>query len=116
MHLRFGVATAAALALLALLPATPALAIGDILDNQRAKPDLDARAGNVAPTATQQQIVSSLGANATWNQFGTPQSLIKYGDYLATGLSSDPVAAAKTFITNNKALFRLSDQGVANRP
>ena len=114
MHVRFGVALVAALALLALVPAAPALAIGDILANQGALPDLDARAGSVAPTAAQQQIVSSLGAHATWNQFGTPRSLIKYGGYLATGLSSDPVAAAKTFITNNAALFRLSSQGVAN--
>ncbi len=52
--------------------------------------------------------------HATWNQFGTPKSLIKYGGYFATGLGSDPVAAAKTFITSNKALFRLSDAGVAN--
>src|SRR5256886_5414791 len=114
MHVRFGAALVASLALLALVSATPALAIGDILANQQAKPDLDARAGSVAPTAVQQQIVASLGAHATWNRFGTPRSLIKYGGYLATGLSSDPVAAAKTFITNNEALFRLSDQGVAN--
>jgi extracellular elastinolytic metalloproteinase len=114
MHLRFGAATAAALALLALVPAAPALAIGNVLDTQQGRPDLDARTGNVDPTSAQEQIVSSLGANVSWNQFGTPLSLIKYGGYLATGLSSDPVAAAKTFITDNKTLFRLSDQGVAN--
>jgi len=89
MHLRLAAAFAAAVALLAIaVSAGPALGIADILANQRALPDLDARAGSVAPTAAQQQIVS--------------------------GLSSDPVAAAKTFITNNEALFRLSDQGVAN--
>src|SRR5207253_9353627 len=37
-----------------------------------------------------------------------------YGGYLATGLSSDPVTAARSFISSNKTLFRLSDQGVSN--
>src|SRR5262245_12714442 len=115
MHLRSGAALVAALASVALgASASSALAIGDILPNQQAMPDLDARAGSVAPTAAQQQIVSNLGAHATWNQFGTPRSLIHYGGYLATGLGSDPVAAAKTFVNDNKALFRLSDAGVAN--
>ena len=62
---------------------TPALAVGNILDAQQGRPDLDARTGNVDPTAAQQQIASSLGATVTWNRFGTPQSLIKYGGYLA---------------------------------
>src|SRR5262249_42352234 len=47
-------------------------------------------------------------------RFGTPASLIKYGGYLATGLGSDPVAAAKTFVGDSRGLFRLSDQGVAS--
>jgi extracellular elastinolytic metalloproteinase len=114
MHFRFGAAFAATLTVLALFAAAPALAIGDVLGAQQGRPDLDARTGTVAPTAGQKDIVSSLGAHATWNRFGTPQSLIKYGGYLATGLGSDPVAAARTFISTNKALFRLSDQGVAN--
>src|SRR3954465_10492043 len=88
--------------------------VGDILQTQQALPDLDARSGAVQPTAAQQAIVSSLGAHATWDQFGTPRSLINYGGYLATGLSSDPVTAARSFISTNKALFRLSDQGVDN--
>jgi hypothetical protein len=114
MHLRFVAALAVVLGVLALISSGRALAIGDILPNQQGKPDLDARAGSIAPSSAQQQIVSGLGAHATWNQFGTPESLIKYGGYLATGLSSDPVTAAKTFITTNEALFRLSAQGVSN--
>jgi len=73
MHLRLGVATAA-LALLALVSTTPALAVGNIFDRQQGLPDLDARTGTVQPSAAQRQIVSSLGANASWNQFGTPRS------------------------------------------
>jgi len=114
MYLRIGGATVALLGLLMLLSATPALAIGNIGDTQQGLADLDARTGTVAPTSAQKQMVSNLGAKASWNRFGTPQSLIKYGGFLATGLGADPVAAAKSFITNNEALFRLSDQGVSN--
>ena len=88
MHLRLGAVLATAFGLLALVTSAPALAVGDILPNQAGKPDLDARGGSVTPTAAQQQIVSSLGVYATWNQLGTPRSLIKYGGYLATGLST----------------------------
>src|SRR3954465_12926623 len=113
------------LAVFAVLPAAPALAVANIRDSQQGLPDLDARTGALLPTAAQSQLVSSLGAHATWNRFGTPQSLIHYGGFPprgartrprppATGLSSDPVAAATSFVSNNKALFRLSDQGVAN--
>jgi hypothetical protein len=102
------------LAVFALLPAAPALAIANARDTPQGLPDLDARTGTVLPSAAQTQAVSSLGAHATWNRFGTPQSLIHYGGFLATGLGSDPVAAARTFISSNKALFRLSSQGVSN--
>jgi extracellular elastinolytic metalloproteinase len=76
--------------------------------------DLDARAGAVGPTATQRAIVSQLGAHVTWNRFGTPRSLVRYGGYLATGLSGDAVDAARSFVSANRALFRLSDASVAN--
>src|SRR3954454_11555442 len=102
------------LAVFAVLPAAPALAIANARDSQQGLPDIDARTGAVLPTSAQTQLVTSIGAHATWNRFGTPQSLIHYGGYLATGLSTDPVAAAKSFISSNEALFRLTDQGVAN--
>jgi len=76
--------------------------------------DFDSRTAVVPPTSQQLAMVSNLGASATWNQFGTPQSLINYGGYLATGLSGDPAMAARTWIAANAALFRLSGQGVAN--
>lgn len=70
--------------------------------------DLDARQGRVRPTAEQRAIADSLGAQVTWNDLGTPQSLIKYGGYLATGLTgSNAEAAARSFVDGNKALFRL---------
>jgi extracellular elastinolytic metalloproteinase len=49
-----------------------------------------------------------MGAEATWNDFGTPASLIKYGGYLATGLSGpDAATVARSWVSRNKALFRL---------
>src|SRR3989442_9354028 len=96
------------------LPASVAFGVGDVTEVDDPLPDFDARAGNVLPTSAQLGIVSRLGGSATWSRFGTPQSLIKYGGYLATGLSGDAVSAALAWISANKALFRLSDAGVAN--
>jgi len=86
----------------------------NLWDAPQGLPDLDNRAGQVAPTADQLARVSSLGARAEWNQFGTVQTMIKYGGFLATGLSGDPVSAAREWIRANRVLFRLSDQSVTN--
>jgi hypothetical protein len=59
------------------------------------------------PSAAQKELVRSLGATATWNDFGTPQSLIANDGYLATGLGGSDAAAARAFITKNRSLFRL---------
>src|SRR5690242_6575227 len=63
-----------------------------------AAPDLDARVGAVAPNAV--QLAAAAGQNLTirWNTLGTPQSMINVGGYLATGLSSDAVTAARQYI------------------
>jgi extracellular elastinolytic metalloproteinase len=74
--------------------------------------DLDARTGEVAPTAAQVAAADALGAEVRWNDFGTPSSLIKYGDYLATGLAgADAAAVARAFLDTNAGLFRLSEGG-----
>ena len=103
------VATTAA----ALLVPASALAIGQIVPAHEGLKDIDTRTGQIQPTAEQRQIAQSLGTTVRWNRFGTPQSMIKYGGYLATGLSGDPVAAARAWITSNRALFRLSAAGVS---
>jgi len=59
MYLRFGAATVALLGLLALLPATPALAFANFSDEPQGLADLDARTGTVAPTAAQKQVENS---------------------------------------------------------
>jgi extracellular elastinolytic metalloproteinase len=77
--------------------------------------DLDLRSGSVAPTARQRQLAAAMGARVTWNSFGTPHSLIPLaGGYLATGLPTDEVAAARTWISDNRGLLRLSEAGVEN--
>jgi extracellular elastinolytic metalloproteinase len=101
-----------ALAVLMLLQPSSAFGQAQILDVHKKAPDVDTRQGRIEPTASQKSIVSNLGAEARWNRFGTPHSLIKHGGYLATGLTGDPVTAARNWIRANRALFRLSDQSV----
>lgn len=80
-----------------------------IMESHEALPDFDARTGSVAPSSAQLALVSALGAEARWNRFGTPQSLVKHGGYLASGISGNTaVAAARSWLETNKALFRLA--------
>jgi hypothetical protein len=77
---KLGSVLVALAAVLLLAPSATAVIGRDVLG------DVDKRSGRVAPTAAQRQVVSGMGAEATWNDFGTPASLIKHGGYLATGL------------------------------
>ncbi len=86
----------------------------NLWDREQGLPDLDARVGSISPTADQLSRVKSLGARAEWNKFGTIHTMTKYGGFLATGLSGDPVSAAREWIRSNRVLFRLSDQGVTD--
>ncbi|MDQ3333283.1 MAG: M36 family metallopeptidase, partial [Planctomycetota bacterium] len=99
------------LAVITVMMLVPSLALGQgqTLKANEVLADFDAREGTVTPTSTQLAIVSNLGATASWNQFGTPASLMKDGGYLATGLSGpDAATVARNWISANKALFRLS--------
>lgn len=83
------------------------------LDTFAPPPDTeDYREGALSPTAQQLAAVKSLGAEATWNRFGTVHSMVKHGGYLATGLSGTPVQAARSFIRANAGLFKLSPASV----
>lgn len=104
-----------AITIFAFFSAPSAFGVAKVLDVHRGYPDYDSRAGQKVPPSGQAlSIVSSLGAQALWNSFGTPESLIKYGGYLATGYTGNSVNAARNWIRANKALFRLSDQAVTN--
>jgi extracellular elastinolytic metalloproteinase len=105
---------AAVLVLTALFWPHAAFGQAQIFEVQQGLPDFDSRTAVVEPTSQQLGMVSGLSATARWNHFGTPQSLINYGGYLATGLSGDAVTAARSFIAGHAALFRLSPAGVQN--
>jgi hypothetical protein len=98
------------LALLAFGAPPPSIAITGAGSHGLA--DRDFRTGSIQPSAAQKSAVNSLGASVRWNRFGTPQSLIRYGSYLATGLSGSPEAVARKFVRNNRGLFRLTDADV----
>ena len=67
----------------------------------------DERKGSKAPTAEQRGRVKA-GSSVRWNRFGAPASLIDHGTWLATGLPSDPAAAARAYLRANAGLLGLS--------
>src|SRR3954451_19670667 len=96
-----------ALWLVAATAANAALNLDGIQDG--ALPNYEARTGAVAPTAAQLDAVDAMGANATWNSFGTPHVLTKDGGFLATGVQgSTAVAAARNYLDANRALFKVA--------
>src|SRR5215210_650808 len=101
----------AALAVLALAVAIPSsgLAVANIPEvHGHGAEDFDARTGRSAPTAVQKALVRRLGATATWNRFGTPQTLMRRKGYLATGVAGRTAAgAARAWLSANKGIFRL---------
>jgi hypothetical protein len=72
--------------------------------------DLDTRAAapQIAPTAAQLDLVEQLDATARWTRFGTAQSLIRHGDFLATGIpGASPAIAARAWLDDHRTLYRL---------
>lgn len=49
-----------------------------------------------------------------WNAFGTPATLRSYTGPLAEGLPGDAVEVARTWVSQNRELFGLSELGIAN--
>ena len=94
-----------------MLPAT-AIGAGKIDGAPEGLGDVDNRTGQIQPTSGQLARVQELGATARFNQFGTVQSLTKYGGFLATGLSGGPAQVARSFLSQNRVLFRFSGGNV----
>jgi extracellular elastinolytic metalloproteinase len=70
--------------------------------------DLDTRNATVAPTEAQLDAVAALDATARWSDLGTPQSLIRYGGFLESGIEAATAKdAALAFLDDNRALYRL---------
>jgi extracellular elastinolytic metalloproteinase len=81
----------------------------DIEGLHEALPDLDTRTAVVAPTAAQEAAADRLGADVTWNRFGTPSSVYNLTGNLATGVQAPTaVAAARAWLGQNAELFGLA--------
>ncbi|WP_433306592.1 M36 family metallopeptidase [Actinoplanes sp. CA-030573] len=72
---------------------------------------IDNRRGSIAPTARQRALTA--GADARWNRFGTPATLVPAAEPLATGLPADPIAAARAFVDGNRDVLGLTERGAA---
>jgi hypothetical protein len=96
-----------------LIPST-SFGVLNLWDTAQGLPNIDNRVGSVAPSVAALNRVAQLGATADWNQFGTINTLIKQGGYISTGYSGEAVAAARSWINDNRELFRLSAAGVAD--
>jgi hypothetical protein len=72
---------------------------------------VDNRPGKAAPSARQRRGVAR-GVAARWNKLGTPASVAKPTGPLATGLSRDPVKAARQYLTGSSTLFALDRRAV----
>ena len=76
-------------------------------------PDLDARAGVVAATASQTSLAAGLGATAVrWNAFGTPHVLTRHGGYLTGPRAGEAADVARAFVREHAELFRLDAAAV----
>jgi extracellular elastinolytic metalloproteinase len=102
-------ATAAATALVLAGPALAAQGRTTILPTDAAAlPDFTVKSTHVAPTAVQRQEVAALGAHVTWGDLGTPTSMVKYGDYLATGVAGATAEeAARNWLAAHADIFGL---------
>jgi len=76
--------------------------------------DRDNRKGFRTPDAQQQALAAGPGMHVRWNAFGTPASLRSDGGFLAKEPAGDAEAVARAWVSQNRELFSLSEQGVAN--
>ena len=75
--------------------------------------DVDNRSGRKAPSARQRDRVKA-GSEARFNKFGAPETLSDPGAFLATGLPSNDVAAARAYLSANRELLGLSEDALAD--
>src|SRR3954468_13207103 len=109
MHMRITRTFVPALVVaVSLVSAAPALGAGDVQDSP-GLPDVDVRAGTLAPTASQRAGVQALRADVAWNQFGTPSTLVRPGGALGATVDGAPAPPpGRGWLERNRALFRLS--------
>src|SRR3954451_25115506 len=99
-----GVVTAAAVLTMP-AAASAVVDLGDV--GARALPDVDTRPA-VAPTDAQRDAARAAGAQVEWGRLGTPSSVFRAAGPVATGVhGADATAAARAWLSDNRALFRL---------
>jgi extracellular elastinolytic metalloproteinase len=76
--------------------------------------DRDNRRGVGVPSAHQRALAAEEGADVRWNRLGTPASMSSETGVLAEGLRGNPVAVARAWTSENRELFGLSEQSVAD--
>ncbi|MGC4746533.1 M36 family metallopeptidase [Micromonospora sp. DT201] len=76
--------------------------------------DVDNRTGTAAPDARQRGLARAADPDVRWNRLGTPQALGPGRTPLASGLPSDPEAAARAYLTANRDLFGMDAAAVAS--
>jgi extracellular elastinolytic metalloproteinase len=81
-------------------------------DAVRALTDIDTT-GTALPTAAQKLAATALGATVRWNEFGTPASLFSPGGDLGQATSTNPVTAARSWLTSHRAVLGLSTSQLA---
>jgi hypothetical protein len=76
--------------------------------------DADRRGPDLAPSAAARAALAHLGGGAktSWTQYGTPHTLTRAGDFLATGIQGTPEQVARTFLTRNAGLYGLSAKAI----
>ncbi len=108
MRLKFLGAAALVAALGVVLLPGSALSVAEIHEHEGLA-DYDIRSGKLAPTSNQRAHVKRLrGARVSWNQFGTPSSVVRHGRFLARGIRGKTAEnAARWYLNRHKALFGL---------
>ena len=111
--------TAVAAALALATPAAQAVISPGEVSTEAAAPEfVDVRAGDVvAPTAEQEaavaELVKSSGAEVQWDdRFGTPRTILAYGEWLTEPREGDAVDVARAFVGDNRVALGLSQADV----
>jgi extracellular elastinolytic metalloproteinase len=87
--------------------------LGSIADPVVGLADIDTR-GSAGPSASQLLAVGKLGvSDVRWNAFGTPTSLLPANGSLGKATSPDAAVAARTWLSDNAAVFGLTRAKVA---
>ena len=98
-----------ALGVMALIALTPASTLGVVQITEvhsEGLADFDSRTATVEPSAASLAAARNLGATARWSEFGTLQSLIKHGGFLANGIRAETATdAARVWLGANKPLL-----------